>query len=358
MLFARWDALGPQPFETVAANVRLGSKADITLVHGLTVLVECRSLWSPPAHMTAAMVGRHATAHEQVVGKQVRTGAAAWTQFWLEQGPGSRCLEKASAEFHRVLEDHWQFFATAIPKGARVLDIGCGAGQVARSLALARADLRTVGIDYAEIPGGRDAPIQILSGTPMEKLPFQDASFGAAVSQFGYEYGDTHEAATELARVLAAGAPFSFLVHHSESAILTDCRAHLAALDDLIGERLGTLFMSGDAIALEQEMTQLRRRHQGESIIDQAAQGLRRHIGGSELHRAQIWRAVTDALAPAHVLEVALAKCRVAPGELESWLLPLREMFEIKAPSVVRLGDGKPMAWKIEGIRNRESVIR
>jgi SAM-dependent methyltransferase len=303
--------------------------------------------------MIVAMLFGHATTHRQVGGHELTTGAAAWTQFWQEQGPESRCLSHASPDWHRALSDHWQSFALTLPPAVRVLDIGCGAGVVARSIAAARHDLKAIGIDYARIPSGDHARIEILSATPMETLPFPDSSFGAAVSQFGYEYGQTEEAAQELARVLAAGASFSFLVHHSESPILANSSAHLGALEDLSGARLGASFLSGDAAELDRELSLLRRRHPGERIIEQGARGLRLHVGLSELERAKIWRAVTDALAPGRVLEEALEQCCVAADELDRWLMPLNAMFELRPSSVVQLRGGEPIAWKIEGTRKR-----
>ena len=300
------------------------------------------------------MIIAAATQHRQLSGEGFSTGAAAWTEFWQEQGPGSRCLARASPDWHRALNDHWQSLAAAFPPGARVLDIGCGAGAVARSLGEVRRDLTIIGIDFAEIPSGGDGTIEIWSGTHMEATPFPGASFGAAVSQFGYEYGQTEEAAKELARVLTPGAPFSFLVHHSESPILADSGAHAGALEGLSGSRLGTSFLSGDAAALDRELSSLRRKFPGESImIDQAAHGLHRHVGTSELQRARIWKAVTDALAPGRVLEEALEKCCVAADEMDRWLAPLNAKFAIKPPSAIRLKGGQPIAWKIEGTRTR-----
>jgi len=300
----------------------------------------------------------HATKHRQVAGRALPTVAAAWTEFWRDQGPRARCLERASPDWNRALNDHWRSFAVSLPSAVTVLDIGCGSGAVARSLGLARADMRVVGIDYAEIPGGNCAQIEILSGTPMEALPFPDASFGAAVSQFGYEYGRTETAAKELARVLAAGAPFSFLVHHSESPILANSNAHMNALEDLSGTRFGAIFMSGDAAVLDRELSLLKRRYPGESIIEQAARGLHLHVGSSEIQRAKIWRALTDALTPARLLEEALEKCCVAAGELDRWLTPLNDMFELGSRSALRLRGGQPIAWRIEGMRKGVSAGR
>lgn len=302
------------------------------------------------------MVFAAATPCRRVGDKERLTGTAAWTLFWQEQGPGSRCLARASSDWHQALGDHWRSFASALPSAVRVLDIGCGAGAVARSLGVARHDLEVVGIDSAEIPGCGDPGIEILSSTPMDEMPFADASFGAAVSQFGYEYGHTQQAASELARVLSAGAPISFLVHHPESPIMADSRAQTGALGDLCGARLGASFLSGDAAALDRVLSSLGHRYPGEAIINQAARGLRLHIGGNELHRARIWRAVTESLAPDRVLQDALEKSCVAADQFDRWLAPLRALFELRPPSVVRLSSGEPIARTIEGTRNGETA--
>jgi len=48
---------------------------------------------------------------------------------------------------HRLIRYH-DFFVARVADGARVLDIGCGYGAVARSIARARPTARVVGLDY------------------------------------------------------------------------------------------------------------------------------------------------------------------------------------------------------------------
>src|SRR6185503_4006105 len=101
-------------------------------------------------------------------------------------------------------------------------------------------------IDLATVPPPVDRRFEIVSGTPMESLPFADAAFDAAVSQFGFEYARVDEAAKELARVLVPGSPISFLIHHSESSVVRHNRARNQALGELTGAEIQSAFLSGN----------------------------------------------------------------------------------------------------------------
>jgi ubiquinone/menaquinone biosynthesis C-methylase UbiE len=278
-----------------------------------------------------------------------RASAEAWTIFWQEQGAGSRCGINAPSDMRAALDSHWREFASTLPPAATVLDIGCGAGAVGQDLLSWRPGLCITGIDIASVPS--DPRMELLPDTPMESLPFADRCFGAVVSQFGFEYGRVSEAAREIARVLIPHAPLSFLVHHSDGPIIADCKRHRRALEQLTGAPLRAAFMSGTPAALEHVFSIIRRDCPGERIVEQAARGLAIRITGDVAERAAVWDAVVDALAPEQVMAKALEASCVAPGDLKRWLEPLMEAFELKTPSVLRIGAGGPLAWKIEGRR-------
>ena len=110
----------------------------------------------------------------------------------------------------RVLE------ASRIEPGARVLDIACGTGVLARAVGDGIDGARVVGLDAA--PGmvavaKRRAPaIDFRLGTA-ESLPFPDASFDAIVSQFGLMFfTDRPAAVSELLRVLRRKGRFAVAV--------------------------------------------------------------------------------------------------------------------------------------------------
>jgi SAM-dependent methyltransferase len=99
----------------------------------------------------------------------------------------------------------------------RVLDVGCGDGQVARVAAREGAGL-VVGIDptwnqvtvAAERGGG---PVFARAGATA--LPFADATFDAVVVCLVFEHvRDIDGAVAEVARVLTAGGRFVFMVNH------------------------------------------------------------------------------------------------------------------------------------------------
>ena len=223
--------------------------------------------------------------------------ADAWTDFWAEQGPKSRCLARAP-ELSEPLDLHWRQFAAQLFPTTRIIDLGCGAGAAGRALRGAEPRLNVTGIDLAQVPQSDESGLRLLSNVAMESLPFADRSFGAAVSQFGYEYGKAGTAAEELARVLAPGARFSFLLHHPEGPLVTEMRKHRRAIEALCGLRVQAAFFSGNATALAERFADLKRECSNDPILAHAERGLHAHIADNQFQRLHIWKAVTEALAP------------------------------------------------------------
>ncbi len=152
----------------------------------------------------------------------------AWTRYWAGGGPG--CLPEAKGPIAAAQRKVWQEFAQTLPKGARVLDLATGSGAVPRWMAEARRDLKLTGVDSASALPTAPSGIVLKGGVSIASLPFRDGHFGAATSQFGFEYCADPARSNELARVLAPGAPLLMIVHHSESAIVAHNRARRDAL--------------------------------------------------------------------------------------------------------------------------------
>jgi SAM-dependent methyltransferase len=101
-------------------------------------------------------------------------------------------------------------------KVRHVLDVGCGEGQVARSIAQSGAEV--VGVDptpsqihQAKLRGGPPLFVQAAA----QELPFRDSAFEAVVLCLAIEHIDPFEPALhEIARVLAPNGQFLFLLVH------------------------------------------------------------------------------------------------------------------------------------------------
>jgi ubiquinone/menaquinone biosynthesis C-methylase UbiE len=98
----------------------------------------------------------------------------------------------------------------------KVLDLGCGDGQIARALAAQGSDVLGVDptqlhIDIAIERGG--GPRYLLGGAT--DIPADDNSFDAVVACLVFEHIDQmDEAMTEVARVLKPKGQFSFFLNH------------------------------------------------------------------------------------------------------------------------------------------------
>jgi len=273
----------------------------------------------------------------------------AWTAFWQDPAQ-SHCVADAP-EIQRELATHWSRFAAIVPADTRVLDLGCGAGAVARALLTSRRDLHVTGIDFARVPLMLSPQVELLSETPMESLPFAGRSFGAVVSQFGFEYGNAGYAVREMARVLAPGAPLSFLVHHAESAIVSGNRARLNALMAFLSPMMREAFCGADTVGFHAQMSALIRAHPDDTLVVELARSLPSRLSRTARERVTIWRAIEDALAPERCIAESLNSCCVAPDELDSWLQPLQAACSLQEAIVLREPGGTPIAWRIEGLR-------
>lgn len=281
-----------------------------------------------------------------------RTSARkAWTAFWQEPDAASFHCLSSTVEVSAILTTHWASFSEALPPDARVLDLGCGAGAVAHALVQARGDVHVTGVDFAKIPLVIHAQAELLADTAMEFLPFEDASFSAVVSQFGFEYSRTQQAARELARVLPPGAHFSLLAHHAGSDVIAGLAERLRALVALVDETTQASFCGGDVTAFNARLAALQRSFPFDPVIAKLAQALPARVTRAQRERIAIWNAVADALAPERcILEAVQAAC-VAPEDLDEWLGPLCSVCDVSEASALRVRSGAPIAWRIEGVR-------
>jgi SAM-dependent methyltransferase len=100
----------------------------------------------------------------------------------------------------------------------RVLDVGCGEGQVGRMAARLPGVERVVGVDptWAQVreAAHRAGGVGVVRGDA-SALPFSDGAFDAAVACLVFEHVSAmDEAILEVGRVLSAGGRFVFLLNH------------------------------------------------------------------------------------------------------------------------------------------------
>jgi SAM-dependent methyltransferase len=145
--------------------------------------------------------------------------------------------------------------AAGVAPGQAVLDVACGTGAATTAAAAIVAPIgRVVGLDanpeMLDVARRKSADIDWREGVA-ESLPFDDASFDAVISQFGFMFFDDRpRALSEMMRVLKPGGRLAVAVC-GPVARSPGYAAFAALLDRLFGEKVGNAFRApfvlGDA---------------------------------------------------------------------------------------------------------------
>jgi SAM-dependent methyltransferase len=92
----------------------------------------------------------------------------------------------------------------AVPRGARVLDLGCGDAYL-----VSRLGPRAIGLDLAPSRGREGGAAAIVAGRA-QALPFADRAFDACVCHLAFMlFDDLERVAAELSRVVVPGGVFA-----------------------------------------------------------------------------------------------------------------------------------------------------
>ena len=287
---------------------------------------------------------------------KLRYGAAGpsyWTTFWRDFSVDDRPLERCHipGDGQQAVDGHWAHFADGLASEGQVIDLGCGAGILGRVLIKHRRDLRVAGVDFAQVPAIIMANLTIHPWVSMDDLPFGDASFDAAASLFGIEYGQIDQTARELARVLKPGAPFSFLIHHHQSEIVREGAVRQRGLRDLLSGRMRAAFLAGAAERFEEQYRRLETEFPKEPSVKMFSDHFRRNLTRSQGERHELWQKLADALDPEITLTLQMEKCAKSAEQLGIWLVPLLSAMRAVRVSVLRRASGEPIAWDVSGVR-------
>ena len=188
-------------------------------------------------------------------------GALSWSNFWRSEVATAFVADEAQ---QRALRNFWASTGRNWNSGDRILDLGCGNGALATSLAgIANDTGRTfcyTGLDRAEIspPSHTDfkpLDVVLLDNTAAEFARLPAAGFERVVSQYGFEYCDRQAVSVNIAAWLAPEGSASFLVHSRDSHLSKEVRytleqfrmAEESALLVLIARLLSRLDQLGGA---------------------------------------------------------------------------------------------------------------
>jgi len=140
-----------------------------------------------------------------------------------------------------VIKYFWQDIFGSAKAGSRVLEIGCGSGQVSFWGAEAGRGLKIVASDKIVAPGGsrfQHPDIRFMGEVAAEQLAFAQDSFDLVVSNFAIEYAPFDMALSEAARVLAPGGSLILVLHSSDSAITQSSLLANSTLEALVRARV------------------------------------------------------------------------------------------------------------------------
>ena len=171
--------------------------------------------------------------------------AEQWTRYW-SAGSTTSFLGRFDQNYDGEIKAFWQAGFNALPPQANIVDLGAGNGALsilaAEYSAGADKAFTVTAVDYAEIdpqdrvvgklPADLRQRIRLLSGTRMEHTGLEAGQFDAAISQFGFEYGDVEQTVAEASRLLKPqAARLMLIMHHCDSAVIRQAREGLQQVD-------------------------------------------------------------------------------------------------------------------------------
>jgi ubiquinone/menaquinone biosynthesis C-methylase UbiE len=153
------------------------------------------------------------------------------------------CPTTTDPNYTLEVRDAWVEFFSALPDGARILDLGTGNGPVAliaketaanlsRSFIIDAVDLAVIDPPQ-HVPDGESLfeGIRFHSGVSTEALPFDDSTMDRVSGQYILEYTDAKKTIAETGRVLIPGGRCQFILHHGDSLVVRNAAESLRHAD-------------------------------------------------------------------------------------------------------------------------------
>ena len=142
----------------------------------------------------------------------------AWSSYW-SSGRLHSCASGDQDNYGGAIAQFWRTFLERLPPPARLLDLATGNGPLPRLVWELHKDAADIdAVDLAEVAPAWHSPslhrgVRFHRSVRLEALPFADASFDGAMSQFGFEY--------------ARRAPIALVMHHAGSVLVAVGREEL-----------------------------------------------------------------------------------------------------------------------------------
>jgi ubiquinone/menaquinone biosynthesis C-methylase UbiE len=151
----------------------------------------------------------------------------------------------------------WERCAARVSAPRRLIDIGCGTGQLLAAAGQRFPDAQLVGVDLSKrmlsiaASAGRDQRSACLVQARAERLPFADAVFDVAAATLTYRHwSDQHAGVAEIGRVLSDGGIFGLaaVIPRRRGAIPRWCRTRSGRLPATLAAGLANAGLRVNAV--------------------------------------------------------------------------------------------------------------
>lgn len=262
----------------------------------------------------------------------------SWSAYWRQGTNQVSCLPGAPRALGNLLDGIWADLARSLDEGSSIIDLACGGGAVGSAMLSAPANLEITGVDFADFADDRLLPFPILQAS-IEKIPLADASFDAAVSQFGIEYADAARAGAELQRLLKPGSKSVMVVHHAESVIVRENIKRRELLRAVNQDKIWAAAIGHDIKQLQTSFEGIHAKFGESALFLELANAIRSVLGKEAGQRAIDIEALrTSMLGELNIID-SLTSAAISPDAIDQWTMALGEKLKFEDHKVIRMGD-------------------